>query len=392
MPKHQLTPEEQEAAADELLKKYQEGTLTDKDTELVDTDTIGEIGSLEDARAGEPAKDSTKKSEVDDAKKKQPQLDDDGSDQGGKGGEEAGTKAPGDKGDDEEVDQGPKGDGDDTGGDPGDDGKSTEGLDEGSVKRVKDAQRKMHEATGKASRLDRENQEMKARLTALEAGKPVAPVKKPAIPDREFEKMTPEEIKALGEDYPGLAKVVAVVGGLQDENEQLRHQLADVEGDVKDTRTTTSRSRWINAIKEGGHPDVEDIQGSDVFDGWAQEQPDYIQHAIYESGTARDMIKIITDYKNDLGIESPVNADTATTDADDKTKTKSKLEQAREVTTPNLRTPARQHKPGSGNAVMMTQTEIKAFNADLQNKTPKEIEEFEIRLDKAISEGRVSPN
>lgn len=390
MPKHQLSPEEQEAAAEALLKKYQDGTLEDGETELDDLDDIGEIGSLAEAQAGDPAKSSTKKDEEgDDATTKPSQSDDDGGDQGGKGEEADGTKVSDDEGNVQATGEGPEGDGEKPGGDTGDAGGSTEGLDDNSAKRVKDSQRKMHEATGKAARLGRENDEIKARLAALEAGEVVAPAKvAPVVQARKFEGMSAEELKELGEEFPSMAKLANVVGGLQDENDALRSELARVEGDVTTTRTNTSRSNWLNAIKEV-HPDVEKIQVSDTFEGWLTEQPDYVQHAVYESGTVRDMIKIITDYKDDIGQEA-ASEEEVVADADKKKK--SKLEQAKEIDTPNLRTPARQHKPGGGNAPTMSQTEINKFRNEMHNMTPEEIAAFEKRMDAAVAAGRVSPN
>lgn len=387
MPK-QLTPEEMEAAADALVGKYQEGDLTEDDTELVDADTIGEIGSLEEAQAGEPAKTATDK----EPKKKE------GEDE--LGGDDDGTQDPNTEGKEDEPGEGADNDGDapSDGADPeggdteGDDGKGLSKSDEG---RVKNAQHRMHQATTKAADLDRENQALRSQLAQVGGGGGARAPRKEIDLSRNFEGMTTEELNTLKEDYPGLAKFVGVVGGLQDENDRLRESLGTLEGDVEDSTRTSSESRWISAIKDK-HPDIETIQHSEDFKGWAERQPRYIQQAIYESGTVDDMVEIIGSYKDEFGITSPSkevvtdpSADTGTTEPTEKEK---KLAQAKAVSAPNLSKPARQHKPGKGKSETISQSQIAAFRNDMQNKTPEEIEAFDAKIDKAMAEGRVTPD
>ena len=52
------------------------------------------------------------------------------------------------------------------------------------------------------------------------------------------------------------------------------------------------------------HPDFEDIRSSDDFHDWADEQPKWVQDALYENETdARSAARAIDLYKVDRGIE-----------------------------------------------------------------------------------------
>jgi len=179
----QPTYEESEAAAKALLDKYNEGTLTQDDTDMENLDDVGEIGSLTEAQAGEPAIET--KGGDDATKKRDEPVTDDGGDPAGAGQETDGEEAAGDAGDADEAGKGPEGDGTDTGADTSGDAEPV-----GDEKRVKDAQRKMHEATGRAARLQGELNEVLGRVAALEAGGARQPAAA-RVPEVDFETMTP---------------------------------------------------------------------------------------------------------------------------------------------------------------------------------------------------------
>jgi hypothetical protein len=74
------------------------------------------------------------------------------------------------------------------------------------------------------------------------------------------------------------------------------------------------------------HPDFNDIRGSDDFHDWAEEQPKWVQDALYENDNdARSAGRAIDLYKSDKGIGKEI-------------KTKSDKSAALEVSTKNTRT------------------------------------------------------
>ena len=62
------------------------------------------------------------------------------------------------------------------------------------------------------------------------------------------------------------------------------------------------------------HPDFDDIRSSDDFHSWADEQPKWVQDALYENDTdARSAARAIDLYKADMGItgKKKLNTDDA---------------------------------------------------------------------------------
>ena len=54
------------------------------------------------------------------------------------------------------------------------------------------------------------------------------------------------------------------------------------------------------------HPDFDDIRNSDDFHDWAKEQPDSIQHWIYDNANDADLASRAIDlFKKDIGIDVP---------------------------------------------------------------------------------------
>lgn len=273
----------------------------------------------------------------------------------------------------------------------------TEGLDDVSQNRVKAAQARMHQATQEAANLRKEIQQMREYLKREEE-RPDQEVKQATKRARDevsipaMEGMTPEEIARLSSEYPDLGQVFKVVGGLQDINaalrdqvERMKEQQADITGTVQEDRAERGRAQWMSAITEVHH-DAASIQGSDEWKGWVDTQPVYIQRAVYEGATAKDMVDIISRFKGDMGI----SAETEEGGDEPAPQRSSKLEQARRVASPNLPGAARQHVPKRGQSgKIYTQAEIDKKRNNMDFLTSPEGEKWAEEIDKAYAEGRV---
>ncbi len=264
-------------------------------------------------------------------------------------------------------------------------------------KRVLDAQKKMHEATGKTSRLQKIADDAQAENDALRAqiksGK-TAPLAPPKV------RLSKDRVAQLQKDYPDLADVFQDIHDTQVENVQLRE---DLNSGLKDVKTERSEDNFMSEIKFI-HKDAVAIQQSDEWTGWLKTQPSYIQRAIYEGATSQETVDIITDYKRETG--RPVPGETAKsteTDVDgdgDKSgddpapsDTPSKLEQARKAASPTLSKGARQRKPGAGKGKTYSAAEIQAISDDPKKQQwllSDEGEKYQQDVMKAMQEGRIT--
>ncbi len=132
-----------------------------------------------------------------------------------------------------------------------------------------------------------------------------------------------EDIEAWATEYPDVAKIVETIA-----MKKAREQSAELE-----TRIQKIDEMSIEAKKDKAevelmklHPDFNDIRESDDFHDWADEQPKWVQDALYENDNdARSAARAIDLYKADKGIGK-------------ETKTKSDKSAAMEVSTKSTRT------------------------------------------------------
>lgn len=364
MSDRQLTPEELDAKADELLKKYNKGELEAGETvvEQVEegpeddtTEPAGEDASSgsDGAGDGEDGKDAEKDGEKDGAVPKEPVE--------GDGEEEAGGEPEGDE---------------------------LQGLRlENAANRIKNAQRRMHSATTKEAETRRENEHLKELLAKSQ--QVATDLQAPVTPDNaddDVVELSDSELAELNEGFPSLAKVFNNIASTQRENKALRHRLSKVEGRQNKSESDRGEESFMGTILDA-HDDAVEIQNAPEFYGWVDLQPRYVQKAVYDGCTAEDMVNIIWDYKADIGPE----VESGEEPAPEPEKELTKLEQAKAAATPTLskKGQARQHKPGKGDGPSMSRQEIQEFNADIQNRTPEEIEAFEKRMDAANVAGRI---
>lgn len=110
-----------------------------------------------------------------------------------------------------------------------------------------------------------------------------------------------EDIEAWATKYPDVAAIVETIA-----IKKAKEQSADLEERVKavdEMRETAAREK-AEAELMHLHPDFNDIRDSDDFHEWAEEQPKWIQEALYENDNdARSAARAIDLYKADRGIK-----------------------------------------------------------------------------------------
>lgn len=382
--KRQPTPEELEANADALLAKYAKGELKDGDTAIDDLADVGEmpageLGIADSADATDEEKAAAKKKEDDEAAAKAAKG---GDDDPSKHAEPAVDPEPGEK---------VAGDPDPNAGEGGEDEAfNTEGLSKHDAERVKNAQRYMHNRSEEAARLQRENDELRDRLAAPAT----VPVAEPIVTEP-IVAMDDAERARLKEAFPDLEKMIDQVGTLQRENVELRAQVGGVTGEVKRGQARSSKSEFMNTIR-ATHKDIDDIQKSTDFIGWVERKPEYVQQAVFGKASAEDIVTIVSEYKNDVGIPITGDKPAGEATADDKdTSTPAdakadRLARAREAASPDVAHAAREHKPGSGKGKTISRGEIEAKRQHIHKMSPAEQQAFEDEVDLAMVEGRIT--
>jgi|TARA_R110000765_G_scaffold304649_1_gene398577 hypothetical protein len=115
-----------------------------------------------------------------------------------------------------------------------------------------------------------------------------------------------EDIDAWAKQYPDVAAIVETIA-----IKKAREQSAGFEDRVKEIdemRATASREKAESELMKA-HPDFGDIRDSDEFHEWADEQPKWIQDALYENDNdSRSAARAIDLYKADMGIKTKKSA------------------------------------------------------------------------------------
>jgi len=111
-----------------------------------------------------------------------------------------------------------------------------------------------------------------------------------------------EDIEQWAADYPDVAAIVETIA-----MKKAREQATALEERMKviDEMQTSATKEKAEAELMRLHPDFGDIRDSDDFHEWADEQPKWVQDALYENDNdARSAARAIDLYKADRGIES----------------------------------------------------------------------------------------
>ena len=132
-----------------------------------------------------------------------------------------------------------------------------------------------------------------------------------------------EDIEAWATEYPDVAKIVETIA-----MKKAKEQSLELESRIQkiDEMSVEAKKEKAEAELMKIHPDFNDIRDSDDFHDWADEQPKWVQDALYENDNdARSAARAIDLYKADKGIGKEV-------------KTKNDKSAAMEVGTKNTKT------------------------------------------------------
>ena len=109
-----------------------------------------------------------------------------------------------------------------------------------------------------------------------------------------------EDIEAWAKDYPDVAKIVETIA-----MKKAREQSAEIETRLQKIDEMSAEAQKDKAEAElmRLHPDFDSIRDSDDFHDWAEEQPKWVQDALYENDNdARSAARAIDLYKADRNI------------------------------------------------------------------------------------------
>ena len=109
-----------------------------------------------------------------------------------------------------------------------------------------------------------------------------------------------EDIAAWAAKYPDVAAIVETIANKKAE-EKLSSYKNKFDEYEKITYETT-RAKAMNAIR-AAHDDFDELKKSDEFHEWADEQPKWVQDALYENEEdARAVVRVLDLYKIDKGL------------------------------------------------------------------------------------------
>ena len=110
-----------------------------------------------------------------------------------------------------------------------------------------------------------------------------------------------EELEEWSREYPDVAAVIETIAikKSKEQSQEIETRLAEID-DLQNSAKREKAEVQLLSL----HPDFEDIRSSDDFHDWADEQPKWVQDALYENETdARSAARAIDLYKVDRGIE-----------------------------------------------------------------------------------------
>jgi len=159
-------------------------------------------------------------------------------------------------------------------------------------------------------------EEFKAELAAMKSQLEKATKKEMKLPKSD------EDIETWAAEYPDVAAIVETIA-----MKKAAEQSTALEERMKaiDEMQTSATKEKAEAALMQMHPDFDEIRDSDDFHNWAEEQPKWVQDALYDNDNyARSAARAIDLYKADMGIAEAK-------------KSKSGKDAAKSVTTKNTR-------------------------------------------------------
>ena len=159
-------------------------------------------------------------------------------------------------------------------------------------------------------------EEFKAELAAMKSQLEKATKKEMQLPKSD------EDIDQWAADYPDVAAIVETIAMKKaaEQSTALEERMKVID----DMQTSATKEKAEAALMQM-HPDFDEIRDSDDFHNWAEEQPKWIQDALYDNDNdARSAARAIDLYKADMGISEAK-------------KSKPSKDAAKSVTTKNTR-------------------------------------------------------
>ena len=147
----------------------------------------------------------------------------------------------------------------------------------------------------------KKEEEFNARLEALQAQLDKAAKQELVLPKSD------EELEAWSKQYPDVAGIVEAIADKKSKAtaKDLEARMAELE----ELRITAKREK-AEAELVSMHPDFEQIRSDDTFHNWAEEQPKWVQDALYENvDDAKSVSRVIDLYKTDKGISTKSKRD-----------------------------------------------------------------------------------
>jgi DNA repair exonuclease SbcCD ATPase subunit len=143
-------------------------------------------------------------------------------------------------------------------------------------------------------------EELKKEIDSLKSQLSIATQKEMKLPKSD------EDIEEWATTYPDVAAIVETIA-----MKKAKEQNAALEQRMKaiDEMQVSATKEKAEAELMRLHPDFGDIRDSDDFHAWAEEQPKWVQDALYENDNdARSAARAIDLYKADKGIKSEKKA------------------------------------------------------------------------------------
>ena len=109
-----------------------------------------------------------------------------------------------------------------------------------------------------------------------------------------------EDISEWAKEYPDVAAIVETIAmkKAKEQSEDLATRIKEI--DERDANSVKEKAE-VELLRL--HPDFSDIRESDDFHDWAEEQPKWVQNALYENDNdAKSAARAIDLYKGDRGI------------------------------------------------------------------------------------------
>ncbi len=111
---------------------------------------------------------------------------------------------------------------------------------------------------------------------------------------------TEEELTEWAKEYPDVAKIVETIAikKAKEQSSELEERLKKI-----DVMQYEAHKQKAEAELMGLHPDFDQIRDTDDFHNWVEDQPKWVQQALYENETdALSAARAIDLYKSDMGM------------------------------------------------------------------------------------------